>query len=182
MRWLARLKLRLASGTQPTEPAKPDFVGSVGDLDGALQKTQADPAAANDEMVDPDRWCWPRSLAMTSLEIDNFLDRLGRFTDAGLDLEAAEQLADKLVIRDREQDERQSCLECAHLRRGWRCGNWQAAGVATQPQDAQLSRAVVLQLQRCDGFVKHASGIDAREDGLEHHLAGGVDTGAPPDS
>lgn len=181
MSWLARLKLRQAAGTNPTKPAKPGFVGSVGGLDEALQKTLADPAAANDEIVDPDRWCWPHSSAMTGLEIDNFLARLARFTDSGLNLEAAEQLADKLVIRDREQDERQSCLECAHLRRGWRCGNWQAAGVATQPQEARLPLAVVLQLQRCDGFVRHAAGIDAEGDGHEQHLVGGVDIDAPPD-
>lgn len=182
MSWLARLKIQQAAGAQPTEPTKPGFVGFVGGPDETLRKTQADPAAANDEVVDPDRWCWPHSSAMTGLEIDTFLARLARFTDAGLDLDAAERLADTLVIRDREQDERQSCLECAHLRRGWRCGNWQVAGVAVQSQDARLPRAVVLQLQRCDGFVKHASGIDAHEDGHEQQDSGGVDMGAPPDS
>lgn len=181
MKWLARLKLQQSAGSQPTEPTKPGFVGSVGGLDEALQKTLTLPAVANDEIVDPDRWCWPHSSAMNGSEIDNFLARLGRFTDAGLDLDNAEQLADKLVIRDREQDERRSCLECAYLRRDWRCGNWQAAGVANQPQDARLPRDVVLQLQRCDGFVKHAAGIFAEGDGPEQHLAGGVEMDELPD-
>lgn len=117
-----------------------------------LQRT-----AANDTTTpatDPDRWCWPHSEAMKGREIDTFTARLARFTDRGLSLADAEQQADRLVIRDREGDDRRLCLECAHLHGAgrWRCGNWHRAEVATQLKDAHIPRALVLTLQRCPGF------------------------------
>ena len=109
--------------------------------------------AANDPAPDPDRWCWPHSAAMNTTEIDTFTARLARFTDRGLNLDDGERLADRLVIRDRESDERAVCLECTHLQRGWRCGNWQRSGVAIRARDAQLAGEFVSLLQRCDGFL-----------------------------
>ncbi len=88
---------------------------------------------------------------MNTAEIDTFTARLARFTDKGLDLTTAETLADKLVIRDRETDDRRLCLECQHLRSG-NCGNWQAAGVAMRSRDARLPADFIRQLQHCDGF------------------------------
>lgn len=123
-----------------------------------LQKTSGDALAANDPAPDPDRWAWPHSAAMTGAEIDTFTARLARFTDKGLSLEDAEALADKLVKRDRESDDRRLCLECFHLSgqscNAWDCRNWQRAGVALRAKDAQLSAALVFQLQRCDGFAQ----------------------------
>ena len=105
---------------------------------------------------DPERWCWPHSSAMNGAEIDTFAARLHQFTDKGLARNEGEALADKLVVRDREQDDRRVCLECKHFgghgAGSWRCGNWQAAGIALRPRDAQLSADLVVQLQRCDGF------------------------------
>ena len=92
---------------------------------------------------------------MTGREIDTFTARLHHFTRRGLVALDAERLADKLVTRDREADDRRLCLECAHLAGyagTWGCRNWQRAGVATKPQHAQLSAALVNQPQRCDGF------------------------------
>ena len=114
-------------------------------------------AAANDTSTpatDPDRWCWPHSEAINGREIDTFTARLARFTDKGLTLADAEQQADRLVIRDREGDDRGLCLECAHLHGAgrWRCGNWHRAEVATQLKDAHLPGALVLTLQRGPGF------------------------------
>lgn len=87
-------------------------------------------------------------------EIDTFTARLVRFTDKGLIHAVAEPLADKLVQRDRQADDRRLCLECVHLAGfgAWRCGNWQQAGVAIRARDAQLSGELVYQLQHCDGF------------------------------
>jgi hypothetical protein len=81
---------------------------------------------------------------------------LSRFTDKGLSIADGEGLADKLVRRDREQDDRHSCFECTHLAGagGWRCGNWQRAGVAIRARDAQLPIDLVNLLQRCDGFTQ----------------------------
>ena len=106
---------------------------------------------------DPDRWCWPHSSAMNGTEIDLFTARLHRFTDKGLTPTDGEALADKLVVRDREHDDRCVCLECVHLTghwaSSWRCGNWKAASVPYQSSDAQLASVLVLLLQRCDGFA-----------------------------
>lgn len=113
--------------------------------------------AANDSeltaaltVLDPDRWCWPASPAMSTGEIDLFLKRQARFTNRGVNLDDAERLADVLVIRDRDGDDRRLCLECTHLQGfgQWRCGNWQAADVARDG----LARDLVRMLQRCGGF------------------------------
>ncbi len=109
--------------------------------------------------TDPDRSCWPHGDAMNTVEIDTFTARLARFTDKGMSLPDAEALADKLVMRNREGDDRRLCLECVHLSgfgpTSWRCGNWQAAGIAIRPHDTQLPAELVLQLQRCGGFTPH---------------------------
>jgi hypothetical protein len=99
---------------------------------------------------DPDRWCWPHSEAMTGSEITTFTTRLHVFTRRGLVAVDAETLADKLVLRDREADDRRVCLECSNLSRGsgWRCTQWQRAGLGAAGVPADLAR----QLQRCDGF------------------------------
>jgi hypothetical protein len=160
MNWLARLKNQKAPGTHATEPTKPPeqasgagFVGFVAYPPAPFENIEATQAAANDAHTappDPDRWCWPHTTAMTTAEIDTFNARLARFTDKGLGLPDAERLVDKLVARDRESDDRRLCLECAHLHGygRWRCGAWQAAGVAREA----LAPDLVLALQRCGGF------------------------------
>ena len=156
MNWLARLKkIDTPPTAEATEPTKPGFVGFVAPGMAPVQKTGADAPAANDPAQDPDRWCWPHSQAMNTAEIDTFMARLTRFTDKGLALDAAEALADRLVARDREADDRRLCLECAHLAGHagvWGCRNWQQAAIASRIRDAQLPAALAIQPQRCDGF------------------------------
>lgn len=123
---------------------------------------------------DPDRWCWPHSSAMNGAEIDTFAVRLHKFTAMGLARNDGDALADKLVLRDRESDDRRVCLECKHFaghRVGsWRCGNWRAAGVALRSRDAQLPADLVAQLQRCDGFTAHpTSTLQGTEDEHDRH-------------
>ena len=159
MNWLARLKkIDIPPTVEPTEPTKPGFVGFVGSGMAPLPKTRGDSPAANDPAADPDRWAWPHSAAMNGAEIDAFTARLARFTGRGLVAHDAERLADKLATRDRESDDRRLCLECVHLAGhsagAMRCTNWQRAGVAMRAKDAQLSAALVCQLQRCDGFTE----------------------------
>lgn len=115
-----------------------------------LQRAAANDATATTPAADPDRWCWPHSTAMNGREIGTFTARLARFTDRGLTLAQAEQAADRLVIRDRENDDRALCLECTHLQGAGRlrCGNWQPADVARE----QLAPDLVTMLQRCLGF------------------------------
>jgi hypothetical protein len=153
MKWLSRLK---NIGTSPeadaTETTKRVSVVFVAPISAPMEKFGGDAAAANDSTPDLDRWCWPKSLAMNALEIDTFTARLARFTDRGLDLPGAELLADRLLIRDRDGDDRTVCLECSYLQWGGRCGNWDKAGVAVRSRDAQLASDFIHQLQRCDGF------------------------------
>ena len=161
MSWLARLKNHKAPDAHATKPTKPPelaggvgFVGFVAYPPTPFQKIEASEAAANDATTtpaaDPDRWCWPHSEAMNGQELDTFTARLARFTDKGVTLAQAEAAADRLVIRDREGDDRALCLECSHLQGHGRrrCGNWQLADVARE----QLAPELVTMLQRCPGF------------------------------
>ena len=124
--------------------------------------------------TDPDRWCWPHGAAMNTVEIDTFTARLARFTDKGMSLTDAEALADKMVVRDREGDDRRLCLECVHLSgfapTSWRCGNWQAAGIAIRPHDTQLHADLVVQLKRCSGFMPNLLSTPQGNDDDHHSL------------
>ena len=157
MNWLARLKkIEIVPQQDAIEPTKPGYVGFVATGMTPMQKIKGDLQAANDPTENLGRWCWPHSEAMASSEIDTFTARLTRFTDKGLGLQLGQALADKLVTRDRESDDRRLCLECFHLSgqsgKAWKCRNWQLARLAIPARDAQLSAALVCQLQRCDGF------------------------------
>lgn len=101
---------------------------------------------------DSDRWCWPNSPAMNGREIDLFSIRLEQFRSLGVDLDSAEKLSDRLVIRDRDLDNRIVCFECHFLRTGWHCMNSQNAGVCLQYTNSKLPNDFVHQLQRCSGF------------------------------
>jgi len=105
---------------------------------------------------DPDRWCWPHSDAMNGAEIDTFTGRFALFTAKGLTSTEADALADKLVTRDREQDDQRVCLECSNLS-GWagrrQCRGLQHAGIG----GVLVSAGQVAVLQRCDGFKAAAS-------------------------
>lgn len=103
------------------------------------------------EAHDPDRHSWPHTTAMNTAEIGAFTERLHLFTRHGLDYTEAETLADGLVARDRDQDDRRLCLECLHLRgcdTSWTCNQWRRAGLAVSGVPAE----VVKLLQRCEGF------------------------------
>ena len=103
-----------------------------------------------------DLWCYPNSSAMNTDEIAIFQARVFRYKSRGLDAEKSEALADKLLIRDRDQsaDDRISCLECRHLVNvnGWYCKNWQQSKVCIRERDAYIGTDWVMLLQRCDGF------------------------------
>ena len=134
-------------------PNIPPSVATVATVAVAKVPNTAANDPTPDAALDPDRYCWPHSAAMNSREIDYFMARLARFTDHGVNQRDAEGLADRLVTRDREQDDRVMCLECTHLQRFGRCGNWQRAGVAIQSRDAHLAEDFVILLQRCKGFA-----------------------------
>lgn len=178
MNWLARLKkTQMPPNMDATNATKSGFVGFVASILAPIQKIECVSAAANDPaqavglvanppvarlvstpvsstaavVDDPDRWCWPHSSAMTGREIDTMAERTHLFNRRGLAALEAELLADKLVTRDREADDRRLCLECVHLSRAGgalRCAQWQRAGLGVPGVPAGLA----LVLQRCDGF------------------------------
>jgi hypothetical protein len=147
------------SATPATDDSK---VAEIARIAVAKPETSAtnSPVATPLAALDPDRWCYPHSDAMNGAEIDTFIARQDWFTSKGLPLLEAESLADKLVLRDRDADDRRLCLECAHLsghwQISWRCENWQAAGVAHHSRDAHLPQELVCTLQRCQGFKEAA--------------------------
>lgn len=148
MSWLARLKDLSSPAPHPTKPTKGSFVGFVAPSQGQIGIfAEPEPPEANGTALDPDRDCWPSSDAMTGAEIDRFTARIARFTDQGLTLPQAEALADRLVIRDRDGDDRRLCLECAHLS-GRRCGAWQRASVG----GPVLPTSLLTLPQRCAAF------------------------------
>lgn len=98
----------------------------------------------------PDRWCWPNGPAMTGQEISIFNKRENLFRFRGWD--SAEALADRLVRRDRENDDRVVCLECAHYTKRW-CANAKAAELSPTKSSTRIAIDLISLLQRCRGFL-----------------------------
>jgi len=159
--WLARLKNQNTPEAGATKPTKPNqdtpeggFVGFVAHPQGHIQKfdgavANPETPAANAPTTDPDRWAWPHSSAMNGQELDTLMARQALFMERGASPQDAERMADKLVSRDRGEDDRHICLECRHLRGDghYRCGNARAAGLHTD-----LALELVLTLQNCHGY------------------------------
>jgi hypothetical protein len=74
------------------------------------------------------------------------LDRRARLLRWGWPEAEADALAERLVRRDREHDDRATCTECRHYRPG-RCGNHRRAGLYS----AEVGRDLGAMLQRCPG-------------------------------
>ena len=136
---------------QDFDPEAFEERASIAQFDGGLSRPDAEALAAQGMARDPDRHCWPNTNAMNTKEIDTFTARVHLFTERGVSVTDADDLADALVRRDREADDRRLCLECSHLRRSaglWRCGQWERAGLAV----AEVPGDVVNLLQRCSTF------------------------------
>ena len=186
MNWLARLKNKEASEADASKTTETIFVVSVAPTSACLQKNKGsmvavdDPAAGASPLLladpqtfdapivtahalpvhDPDAYCWPHSSAMNGGEIELFQARSVRFAERGLSGNESESMAEKLVARDRDADDRRFCLECKHFsgysQASWRCGNWPTGGIAIRMRERLLPADFVLQLQRCDGFFTHS--------------------------
>jgi hypothetical protein len=98
----------------------------------------------------PDRWCWPNGPAMNGQEIAVFNQRENLFIARGFD--AAEAVADRLVRRDRENDDRVVCLECVNYTKRW-CTNAKAAELSPSKSSTQIAADLITLLQRCSGFL-----------------------------
>lgn len=79
--------------------------------------------------------------------IVQFQARAGRFLRMGFRAADADDLAERLHLRDVQADYRHLCIECSHYRRG-RCGNHRAAGLTA----AEVGRDLATMFQHCSGF------------------------------
>ena len=89
----------------------------------------------------------PAVIGWTDADIARFTDRRARLMRWGWPEAEAEKLADRLVQRDRDIDDRVSCTDCQHYRPG-RCGNHRRAGLHAP----DVGRDLAALLQRCPGF------------------------------
>ena len=80
--------------------------------------------------------------------IVRFQARVRRLARLSLNTDDADDLAERLHLRDVEGEDRTLCVECSHYRPG-RCGNHRDAGLHT----AELARDTAVTLQRCTGFA-----------------------------
>lgn len=80
-----------------------------------------------------------------------FVARVSLFLRRGINATDADDIAERLHLRDVHGDDRVLCVECVHLsgRAGaWHCGNHRAADVGRD-----LPAALTTTMQRCAGFV-----------------------------
>jgi hypothetical protein len=80
--------------------------------------------------------------AWTEAECETFAGWLVLFMARGIEAEQADHLAELLLLRNREQDNRRLCLECSHYRRA----------AASCPAGRTIQ--AVDRLHRCGGFQK----------------------------
>ena len=84
-------------------------------------------------------------------ETGRFVARVSLFLRRGVGAEDADDLAERLVLRDRDGDDQRACVECrnlaGHVSTGLRCLAARAAGVGSG-----LPTVLVMQQQRCPGF------------------------------
>ena len=80
-------------------------------------------------------------------EIAGFVARVALFMRRGINATDADDLAERLTLRDRDGDDRVICAECLHYRPG-RCGNHRGAGLSAP----DVGRDLAVMLQRCPAF------------------------------
>lgn len=151
---LARIKANAQARVGPRLVAIPAIRLLENQLEACNQNSQI-ATIATSQQPDVDRWCWPRSDAMNSTEMETMASRVRLFVRRGIGDDHAERLADMLVVRDRNDDDRRLCLECRRLtgpRGSRRCTDSAAAGLHRDlPDDLTVT------LQRCPAFKAQGS-------------------------
>ena len=116
-------------------PANPLIqIGAIKRLAEIAANEAPDPAPA---LVPISRLAGLAVHEISNTEIVRFEKRQARISWLGYG-DDAEHLAEMLLHRDRDLDDRRLCVECSHAGPGWRCAK----------RDAFLVR----QLQRCNNF------------------------------
>jgi hypothetical protein len=182
-KWLDRLAAKVhapaGNGTdrtadtpiQASEISEPALRGTVRTDDSLLCTLPA--VAANDasrtvfETVNADR---PYALALEvghaaharpwdDAAIRRFNGRVSRIRGFGFAEQDAEDIAERMALGDVGDDDRRSCLACAHLSGirgpGFRCARPALAGLPGTGRDrAAIGTDFAVLLQRCRGFVE----------------------------
>lgn len=143
--WHKRWGQRAKTGRQTPSVATATTVAM-----GPTSKSESTTTAKVVPIRNPDRWCWPNGPAMNGQEIAVLNMRNNLFLALGWD--AAEAVADRMVRRDRESDDRVVCLECVHYTRQW-CANANAAELSPNKSSTQIATDLITLLQRCPGFL-----------------------------
>lgn len=150
-KWAARLDEKTASPAQAST-AKTDERGVLSVL------TVTPTAGAREFEALPTRTCETAgapeandlaAVAWTDADIERFNRRRARLIRWGWTEGEAEKLAERLVRRDRDGDDRVNCIDCRYYRPG-QCGSWRRAGL----HSSDVGRDLVATLQRCPGFVE----------------------------
>jgi hypothetical protein len=81
-------------------------------------------------------------------EIAAFTGRMTLFMRRGLSATDADDLAERLTLRDRDGVAQRMCIECGHYRPG-RCGDHRHAGL----HSPDVGRDLAVMLQHCPGFT-----------------------------
>jgi virulence-associated protein VagC len=94
-------------------------------------------------------------------EIATFVARVALFVRRGMSATDADDLSERLVLRDRDGDQMHVCVECSHYRSG-QCASHRRAGLRSRDVGCNFARL----LQRCAGFdpelsepLKHQKGF-----------------------
>jgi hypothetical protein len=88
--------------------------------------------------------------------IGRFVARVTLFLRRGINAADADDLAERLHLRDIQGDDRRLCFECVHIQAG-RCANHRQAGL----QAPEVGPDLINKLQRCPGFACAIAGAEA---------------------
>ena len=82
-------------------------------------------------------------------EVSTFTARVLMLLRRGIGVDDADDLAERMTLRDRDGDDRRMCVECSHLGDGGRC--LAAASGRVHGADRRMEPVQTI-LQRCDAF------------------------------
>ncbi len=126
------------------------FVGFVASISRNTQKSHASNDSTMVAALMASKGCEKRNHHgadnWSGSEIEAFNRRVVQFQNQGIDLPKAEAIAETLLVRDRDTDDRRMCVECLSLAK-FNCTTPKAAGLTTRDV-----RPIRFMLQRCDGF------------------------------
>jgi len=114
-----------------------------------IGKMPAPPRRSGNPLMTPEQGDECHAGGWADAEINAYLAREARFTRLGR-AAAAEHLAERLTLRDRQRDDRRLCLECAALADSGRC---LVAARGRLPGASRGLEPVPTILQRCEGFT-----------------------------